>query len=257
MSDANPKPVAPANAPAPIQPDGRVPGWWLVFIAGLTLLTPALLIYSINPAAIGRALAYLASRFAQPWSFPTRPMLGLVCGGGLALGTWGLGYGLIRTIAPWRRMLPRIAQQATLAPLAGALPISLLILGLGLADLWKRGVFLSLLAVLTLTGLAALMDALRRARHARLIGHRPHDLRQLWPMLAALAVVALISIPYALTPAVESDELRYHLAVPSTWLLMGGIHYLPWQAFSNFPMLSEMLFSAGLATGGAAAAKLP
>ncbi len=70
-----------------------------------------------------------------------------------------------------------------------------------------------------------------------------------------LALYAIL-IPYAATPATESDELRYHLAAPEAYLEAGRIQYLPHQAFSNFPFLVEMLFTMAMSLQGTEGAKL-
>jgi len=72
-----------------------------------------------------------------------------------------------------------------------------------------------------------------------------------------LAVLALaLGLTYTLTPAIQSDGLRYHLAAPQVYLRDHRIVYLPFNAFSNFPFLIEMLFTLSLAVGGDLAAKM-
>lgn len=76
--------------------------------------------------------------------------------------------------------------------------------------------------------------------------------RGLFCATAALLGFALL---YALTPAIQSDGLRYHFAAPQEYLKVGRIVYLPYQAFSNFPFLIEMLFTLALGAGGELLAK--
>ncbi|GEM_PF-5256071 len=76
------------------------------------------------------------------------------------------------------------------------------------------------------------------------------------PLLAMILLLYVLGVPYALTPAVESDELRYHLAAPEAYLEAGRVLYLPHQAMSNFPFLLEMLFTMGMALQGTEAARL-
>jgi hypothetical protein len=74
-----------------------------------------------------------------------------------------------------------------------------------------------------------------------------------FPLLIIICLCLIIAI-YGLAPASESDELRYHLSTPAIWKRLGHISYLPYQAFSNFPMTSEMLFMLAMKgdnTGGA------
>jgi hypothetical protein len=71
-----------------------------------------------------------------------------------------------------------------------------------------------------------------------------------------LLFFSLFMILYALTPPIQSDALRYHLAVPQEYLKRGRIFYLPLNAFSNFPFLAEMHFMLALACGAPEAAQL-
>jgi hypothetical protein len=85
-----------------------------------------------------------------------------------------------------------------------------------------------------------------------------------WPdaLTAALtlfiAVMAFLTLTGALAPPTsnEWDALAYHLAVPKVWLHDGRIHAIPYDHHSNFPMLTEMLFSIGLSLKSVSAAKL-
>ncbi|MFW5864106.1 MAG: ArnT family glycosyltransferase, partial [bacterium] len=74
-------------------------------------------------------------------------------------------------------------------------------------------------------------------------------------LLLVLALFSFLVLLYALTPSIQSDGLRYHLAAPQQWLRRGRLVYLPHQAFSNFPALVEMLFMFGLGLAGDLLAK--
>lgn len=69
-------------------------------------------------------------------------------------------------------------------------------------------------------------------------------------------IVICTSFLYALTPPIQSDAMRYHLAVPQEYLKNGRIGYLPHNAFSNFPLLAEMHYMLALAAGAPEAAQL-
>ena len=71
--------------------------------------------------------------------------------------------------------------------------------------------------------------------------------RILWGVFAILALVCFV---YALTPPIQSDGLRYHLAAPQEYLKQRRIFFIPLSAFSNFPFLIEMLFMAGMMLTG-------
>jgi len=63
-------------------------------------------------------------------------------------------------------------------------------------------------------------------------------------MIFAAVIVFLFSA--ALRPAVFYDAITYHLGVPNYWLQEGGISYIPYDSYSNFPFMSEMLYTLGM-----------
>lgn len=71
----------------------------------------------------------------------------------------------------------------------------------------------------------------------------------------ALGALALIS---ALAPpsGMEWDSLAYHLAVPKLYLNHHSVYYVLFTSHSNFPFLTEMLYTVGLAFGSVGTAKL-
>lgn len=70
--------------------------------------------------------------------------------------------------------------------------------------------------------------------------------------LGGVALVAALAPPSGL----EWDSLAYHLAVPKLYLQHHGIYYVKFTSHSNFPFLTEMLYTIGLAFGSTALAKL-
>ncbi len=60
--------------------------------------------------------------------------------------------------------------------------------------------------------------------------------------IAGLAVCLLLT----LAPETGKDALIYHLAVPKLFLKHGGFYFIPGNIFSDYPLLNEMLFTAGL-----------
>ena len=76
-----------------------------------------------------------------------------------------------------------------------------------------------------------------------------------WVVLGVLVAVHGLTLLYALTPSVQSDALRYHLAGPQEWLKAGRLVYLPYNAFTCFPANVDMLFLLGLGIGGDLLAK--
>ena len=203
-----------------------------------------------------RAVVRLAT-VGVPEEFPHASVRALMGGLLVLIAQFGLGYLLLARVPAWRRSLPRVGERAALAPLVGLLPLGLGVLAMGLtgyaSPVWLT---LALIVVLIALGLPGLREFNRDADPSL----RPTRARRRWREQPALLVTAILlgvlTLLYALAPPSESDELRYHLAAPATWLRLGGIHYLPWQAFSCFPFLAEMLFMAAMAAGGPAAAKV-
>jgi hypothetical protein len=193
------------------------------------------------------SLAFLAALL------PALPVLATV---------FGVGYAALGC-RPWRRMLPTTVERAVFAPLVGGVVLSLATLGVGLIS--TRSVVLQ--ALLAFAFLASATPLLQGLRHKRLYpaaaGDRiPSRWRFLFspgilPATVLVALTAGISFLYACSPPVESDELRYHLAALATWQRDGRIHYLPHQAFSNFPMLGEMLFLLAMPLEGSLKAGAP
>lgn len=71
-------------------------------------------------------------------------------------------------------------------------------------------------------------------------------------VLGALALIESLAPPSQL----DWDGLAYHLAVPKMYLSHHSIFYVPFISHSNFPFLTEMLYTVGLSFGSTAAAKL-
>ncbi len=195
----------------------------------------------------------LATDFSPPWQgpwrFPTESLLALAAAGAVWLAIFGIGWLLMQAFGGRRTGLDR-AERLALAPLVGAVPFSLAVLLAGMAGLGSPLAMQLLLLVAMLIGLAGWGGILRSRPQRR--DMRPNPL--IAALVAPVAPVLLVSLLYALAPETQSDALRYHVAAPAQWLLAGRIHYLPFQAFSNFPFLGEMLFMPAMAFAGPAAA---
>ena len=70
--------------------------------------------------------------------------------------------------------------------------------------------------------------------------------------LGSLAMIAALAPPSGL----DWDGLAYHLAIPKIYLAHHKIIYVPFMSHSNFPFLTEMLYTIGLSLGSTALAKL-
>jgi len=75
-------------------------------------------------------------------------------------------------------------------------------------------------------------------------------------LFAIFFLLALVCLMYTLTPPLQSDGLRYHLAAPQEYIKEHRIHSLPLSALSNSPFLIEMLFLYGILIFGDLTAKM-
>lgn len=211
-------------------------GWFLVDV-------------QINWRAVGSTLA---GQWQGDWTFPGDAAMGLVTVVALWLTAAGWGLWLLqRTGAD--ASLPSPWQQLVLGLLSGWLFLALGALALGMAGFCNRpalGLWVLVVAVWGTQGWTPFFRRLIREDPAASELNLPRA------VLLGAGLIYLITIPYALTPAIQSDELRYHLAAPETWLALGRIEYLPHQAFSNFPFLVEMLFMIAMALQGAEGAHM-
>jgi hypothetical protein len=72
---------------------------------------------------------------------------------------------------------------------------------------------------------------------------------------ATLLLPVLFCLPLLLLPIVDSDGLRYHLALPRLFLLEGHIFRYPWDITGAYPQGADMLYLFKLIIGPAEAAK--
>ncbi|MCP5106679.1 MAG: hypothetical protein GY950_25065, partial [bacterium] len=71
-----------------------------------------------------------------------------------------------------------------------------------------------------------------------------------------LFILFFLALTLAQTPAIATDALVYHLAVPKAYLTHHGIVALPNNIYSFFPMQFEMVYLFCLGVGGEITAKL-
>jgi len=70
-----------------------------------------------------------------------------------------------------------------------------------------------------------------------------------------LLLPAVASLPALLLPIIDSDGLRYHLALPKLFLLTGKIFLYPWDSTGAYPQSAETLYLLAMRLGPAEAAK--
>ena len=151
---------------------------------------------------------------------------------------------------------------------AGFVTLGLCVLGAGVVGLAGWPLTAGVLAVAAVgAARAADRDATWRLIRAAwpwgggvpALGARRVAGRRDWLVDATVGAAALgwfASVVAAMTPPIQSDAMRYHLAAPQEWLRAGRIVWLPGNAFSNFPFLPEMHFLVGLAAGAPETAAL-
>jgi hypothetical protein len=131
---------------------------------------------------------------------------------------------------------------------AGTVAWSLLLLALGRAGAFSQTLVLALTLPATAAGV---LVAVRFVREVRVV--LPAD--SLSRVASSLVVLALaLDVAAATAPPSSADALKYHLALPRTWLDLGSIGdpFWVWEGFG--PSSLEMLYGQALAVGNGSAA---
>lgn len=128
---------------------------------------------------------------------------------------------------------------------------SILTLTLGLLGVLQRSVWIGLLLLLSLAGVArlrSLSDPQAKAI-ATPIDNPPSRRRRPYLWLVACPFAALALLAAANAPGLiwqeegfGYDVLEYHLQVPKEYYQLGHIGYLPHNVYANFPSAVEMLY---------------
>ena len=129
------------------------------------------------------------------------------------------------------------------------------VLGLGSAGFlspWGLGI---LLLFFMLTGFPIACSDLK-AFKARAVSFRFPVLKFFDILLLVAVTVSLFSaMAGMLAPETANDSLCYHLHLPKIYLSQKRISHLPYEFNATFPLLMEMLYTAGLGLGGITLAK--
>jgi len=136
--------------------------------------------------------------------------------------------------------------------------LAYLILGIGLVGWlypWVPAAVLGLIAIVSFGEIVSVIrevggGLIDRAR-ARL-GFSQGLLAFSMVSLGAVVLISSLAPPSAL----DWDGLAYHLAAPKVFLAKHAIFYIPYDHHSNFPFLTEMLYTVGLGFGSVSLAKL-
>lgn len=120
---------------------------------------------------------------------------------------------------------------------------------LGVAGFFQAPVVLVAVVAAALAGL----PTLRRALGEHNLQPAP---RATLGLLAGVAALLALPALHAFVPRYGWDALTYHLALPEWFLRAGRIGLDRASVYTSFPLLTEMLYAAGLALHGPALAKL-
>lgn len=153
------------------------------------------------------------------------------------LSAFGAGFLLLRPFG----LEPDRPQQALLALAAGLGVLSYATLFIGIAQGYTRnGLFLIILFI----SIFAVIGIKRLLIRPSYLSIPKDNLQRLFFFLLMMEGIFLLA--KALMPTVFYDAITYHLGVPNYYILEGGIKYIPYDSFSNFPFLAEMMYTIGL-----------
>ncbi len=190
-----------------------------------------LLIPSSEPLTIdGRTIETGWSQLPQRFDL-------LGCAGWILAGAWGLGHLCLRGL---RVALPaRCAERTTFALAGGLSLVSLLTLGGGLLGIFSQTGF-GLLYFAAITAELTLRLRERNTFGQRTSGAHRYPYWQAALMLV-MAIFSAAMLLGAMLPSFDFDVNEYHLQGPKEWFLGGRIAFLPHNAYTSFPFLTEML----------------
>ncbi len=139
-----------------------------------------------------------------------------------------------------------------------ALPVALSIGALLVSGLvFLTGTFLGTRVVPIVVGAATLLALLRARSWWAMVRRAVRQLAALARanVVATLATAALAAVllPQLLLPVVDSDGLRYHLALPKLFLMTGHVFYYPYDTSGALPQSAEMLYMLLLPAGAESA----
>lgn len=136
--------------------------------------------------------------------------------------------------------------------------LAYLVLAVGLAGLLFSWTLLAIIVVMALVSLReisqVLMDVVNSLRSRAVFKLKTSDglIAVSMVSLGAIALIASLAPPSGM----DWDGLAYHFAIPKMYLAKHAIFYVPFISHSNFPFLTEMLYTIGLSLGSTSIAKL-
>lgn len=173
----------------------------------------------------------------------------------LSCGVWLIFFAggdvLFRWIDPAEAT---VAERLLISSGLGAGTVSLALLGLGLAGLWRA----EILRTGYIAGIVAAGLVVYFLRRRKLENSRPQGLRESahspearldWFSQAALVLIfsaLVMNLLATAAPEIFYDSLVYHLALPRLYLLRGQIAPTPENLYSGLPAAIEMLYGLAL-----------
>jgi len=149
--------------------------------------------------------------------------------------------GLLRRLIPVNTGFSRsspIVGYIILTQLLGAVFWAIALYLIALGGLWSPATLGLLMVVVLLVGLPVAWRGLRQIESPETIEASSWESKVLCGLLL---VVLQASFQLSWLPPDDSDELRYHLAIPKRYFEAGGWVDNPDQQFSHFPLAMEML----------------
>ena len=185
--------------------------------------------------------------------FPQRFDL-LFVAGTMLLAAWCTGRLLLRAM----RLEPASRSEGAVFAIGlGFSAWTILTLALGLAGALSRPIFLLLMLAVTGGELIVRSRKSRETGPSGRSGRSPLLDRQplVRPSLSLAVAVAvapflLAMLLGAMLPTTDFDVKEYHLQGPKEWYQLGRITFLPHNAYSSFPFLTEMLSLWGMVLRG-------
>ncbi|HVN32665.1 MAG TPA: hypothetical protein VMT45_11830 [Thermoanaerobaculaceae bacterium] len=126
--------------------------------------------------------------------------------------------------------------------------------------IWVCGTLLGTWTAVPLAGLATLAAGVRAPGWWRTVRRATRYLASLVRanvvLSVLLALVLLALAPMLLVPLIDADGLRYHVALPKLYLMVGRVFLYPYDVAAAFPQSVEMWYLLGLKIAPGEVAKL-
>lgn len=148
---------------------------------------------------------------------------------------------------------PRIESGTAVFSLGlGIAAFSLLTFAIGLAGGYTSTGYIILFVILCVSCGYGMIRAIRYLMSMTRGGKDPYRLA----FGILLSVVSLFLIAKAMKPAFFFDAVTCHLAIPNYYIHEGKIGYMPFDSYTNYPLMAEMFYTLGLFVFGLKTAQL-